>query len=291
MFDSPFSKKELIITVIFAFLVLGILFLINFYNSTTTVVFCDVGQGDGAYLRIKNRIDIMIDAGADRKILDCLGKYMPFYDHSIELAIISHAQQDHFGGYLEIADRYIINKFWMTEVYTENKSFEQLLEKIKNKNITLEFPKSGDVSIFPGAKINFVWPTSEFTNLNSFGSHSKNPLFKQTYRDLNDFSLIFKVGLDKTDILFTGDAGPLILNRLTEQSIIKTVLLKVPHHGSKNGLTSYFLNLADPTVAVISDGKINSYGHPSKEVLDMLEAKNIKIRRTDREGNIVFKIP
>ncbi|PIP63493.1 hypothetical protein COW97_02205 [Candidatus Roizmanbacteria bacterium CG22_combo_CG10-13_8_21_14_all_34_12] len=91
-------------------------------------------------------------------------------------------------------------------------------------------------------------------------------------------------------VLFTGDASPFVLGRLSHSTIGKVDILKVPHHGSKNGLTKKFLDLADPSTAVISVGKNNSYGHPSKEVLDMLKAKNIKIRRTDEEGDIVFKL-
>ena len=42
---------------------------------------------------------------------------------------------------------------------------------------------------------------------------------------------------------------------------------------------------------MISVGKNNSYGHPHQKILDMLEAKNVKVRRTDIEGDIIFKIP
>ena len=90
--------------------------------------------------------------------------------------------------------------------------------------------------------------------------------------------------------MFTGDASPFVLGRLSHGAIEKVDVLKVPHHGSKNGLTKTFLDLADPKMAVISVGKNNSYGHPHKQVLDILKAKNINIRRTDVEGDIVFKI-
>jgi competence protein ComEC len=66
--------------------------------------------------------------------------------------------------------------------------------------------------------------------------------------------------------------------------------IKVPHHGSKNGLTKKFLSLINPAIAVISVGKNNAYGHPAKEVLEMLKAQKVKIKRTDEEGNIVFKL-
>ena len=62
--------------------------------------------------------------------------------------------------------------------------------------------------------------------------------------------------------------------------------LKVPHHGSKNGLTKELLETIKPEVAVISVGKNNSYGHPHEETLKLLRDKDIKILRTDEKGDI-----
>src|SRR3989344_562127 len=142
MFDSPFSKLTIFLSLLFSSLIIFFIFFTSYFSSKTTIVFCDVGQGDGAYIRLKNRIDILVDAGPDRKILECLGKYMPFYDRSIELAILSHPQKDHFGGFLYILDRYDVKKFWMSPVYNTNPTFARLLDKIDAKSIPLEFPKA-----------------------------------------------------------------------------------------------------------------------------------------------------
>lgn len=289
MFETPFSKLTVILTIIFSIVILGFIFFSSSQNSKTTIVFCDVGQGDGAYIRIKNRIDILIDAGPGRKILECLGKYMPFYDRSIELAIISHAQKDHFGGFLYILDRYDVKKFWMSEIYNNNKSYRNLLDKIGTKDIFIESPKAGENSEFEGAKIEFFWPTDNFITQNSFDENNTSTYFRSTLKDLNDFSLIFSLKLEEANILFTGDASPYVLNRLLQEPKIKTTILKIPHHGSKNGLNLAFLKLADPTYGVISLGKNNSYGHPHKEILDILTTQKVIIKRTDEEGDIVFK--
>ena len=296
MFELPFSKKTLIIAALLSSFLVFLLFLSNFFNSQTRLVFCDVGQGDGAYIRIKNQVDVLIDAGSGRKILSCLGKYMPFYDRTIELAIISHQQKDHFGGFLYILDRYDIKKFWMSQVYSSSRSFDELIEKIDAKGIILEFPKAGEKARIANATIDFFWPSDQFITVNSFVDSRTHRLFRQTGIDLNDFSLIFSLEVNGIRILFTGDATPLILNKLLnlptgkqDQSKIKSNILKIPHHGSKKGLTVEFLDLADPTYGVISVGKNNSYGHPSQEILDMLEAQEVKIRRTDIEGDIIFK--
>src|SRR3989338_3796785 len=297
MLQLPFSKKTLLITAFLSSIVVLLVFFSNYFNSQTRIVFCDVGQGDGTYIRIKNRIDILVDAGPDRKILECLGKYMPFYDRTIEIAIISHQQKDHFGGFLYILDRYDIKKLWTSQIYNSSLSMDQLLDKIDTKNVTIEFPKTRRrVKIFD-AVIEFFWPSDGFITKNSFVDSETPALFRQTGMDLNNFSLIFFLEVDGVRILFTGDATPLVLSKLLnlsdgrqDKSKIKTQILKIPHHGSKNGLTVEFLKLADPTYGVISVGKNNSHGHPSLEILDMLEAQQVKIRRTDIEGDVVFRI-
>ena len=85
--------------------------------------------------------------------------------------------------------------------------------------------------------------------------------------------------------LFTGDAE--IDEEATIEGDIKCDVLKVGHHGSSTSSGEYLLNKAKPTIAIISCGEGNSYGHPHDEALDRLESFGIeKIYRTDISGNI-----
>lgn len=248
----------------------------------TIIVFCNVGQGDAAYIRVKNKVDVVIDAGPDSKILDCLGKFMPLFDRNIELAIISHPQKDHIAGFLYILKHYRISRFVTTSLKNKTEVFNNLIKRIKNDHIPLSYAKQGTRIVLPEAFIYFVWPTREFLKKNLVSGYSQ--------LDPNNFSLIAQFQEAKYRALFTGDAPSSILDGLLYRSDLKTTILKIPHHGSKSGLTKEFLKLADPTIAVISVGKNNPYGHPSQEVLDMLKASKIQIRRTDLEGNIVFEL-
>ncbi len=280
MFESPVKIRDLILFSFFSFLIIFFVFLSSFFDERTKIVFCDVGQGDGAYIRIKNKIDVLIDAGPDQKILSCLGRYMPFWDRKIELIFISHNQKDHFGGLNYILDRYQIGTvFLVNDLNISLQSFKRLKAKIINKKVRIEEALAGKIiqAVQPRrldeAKFTMIWPIRNLSSNND-----------------NDFSNILFFEENNFRLLFTGDASPFVLGRLSHGSLEKVDILKVPHHGSKNGLTKKFLDLADPSIAVISVGKNNSYGHPHQKILDMLKAKNIKIRRTDKEGNIVFRI-
>jgi len=256
-------------------MIIFFIFLSTFFDQRTKIVFCNVGQGDAAYIRIANKIDVLIDAGPNKSILSCLGKYMPFWDRKIELAFLSHPNSDHYKGYIDIIDRYKIDKF--ITVNTTNlivsKTYKKLLQKISEKNVPILFKVAGDKIMINNSQFIFYWPPINFNSNND-----------------NDFSSIFIFKTLTFRALFTGDASPFVLSRLSNNPLVKVDVLKIPHHGSKNGLTKKFLDLVNPTTAVISVGKNNSYGHPSKVVLDMLKAKNINIKRTDEDGNVIFMI-
>ena len=62
------------------------------------------------------------------------------------------------------------------------------------------------------------------------------------------------------------------------------------HHGSENGNSDADIRHLSPEYAVISVGENNTYGHPSQSVLDSLESVDAHILRTDKLGDIRFKI-
>lgn len=273
MFESPVKTRDLILFSFFSLIIIFFIFLSSIFDSCTKIVFCNVGQGDAAYIRIKNKIDILIDAGPDKSILSCLGKYMPFWDRKIEIAFLSHPNSDHYNGYFYISERYKIDKFIVVDSPIFSKSYKKLLKKISDNKIPLLFGENSNQIIVDNGIFTLYWPPKNFNSSND-----------------NDFSQVLLFQENNFRVLFTGDASPFVLGRLSHGSIMKINILKIPHHGSKNGLTKKFLDLADPEVAVISVGRNNSYGHPSRKVLDMLKAKNIKILRTDEEGDIIFNL-
>jgi hypothetical protein len=95
--------------------------------------------------------------------------------------------------------------------------------------------------------------------------------------------------------LFTGDIDNDLSDDISRELIVGggqlIEYIKIPHHGSKNGITEKLLDTIKPAVAVISVGKGNSYGHPHEEVLRILSERDIKIFRTDQIGDIVFEYP
>jgi len=96
-------------------LIISVLLLVLWFwqvkpDGKTKVVFCDVGQGDGAII-IKNNFQMMIDAGPkNTKMAECLSRYVPFWDKEIEVFIASHGDADHIGGLENIKKSYKIER-------------------------------------------------------------------------------------------------------------------------------------------------------------------------------------
>lgn len=270
MNPSPITKKVLIWSIFLSVVVILIIIIPVFSDNRTKIVFCDVGQGDAAYIRIKNKFDLVIDAGPDRKILDCLGKHMPFYDRKIEMTIVSHWQKDHYGGLL-----YLQNYYQIDQVVVGKQTEIKRIKKMLKKTIKIKLVDNKSQFDIYNDRINFYWP-----NNNNFFSSTDNAS-----------SLIFGFKENQFKVLFTADAPASILNYLPKQEISHVDILKIPHHGSKTGLNKTFLRLADPGLSVISVGKNNSYGHPHQEVIDALEALKKKYWRTDKNGELVITIP
>lgn len=277
MHDSPVSKTGFI-----AALVVSVLFALSsfFFGGTNSsfVVFCDVGQGDASYIHLKPNVDILIDAGKGSSVLNCLGKYMPHNDKVIELAFITHLQNDHYGGFLQIPSRYQIKQLYISDPKTTSKEIASLLSLLKYKKVKIDTLYTNDSLAVQTAVFQMLWPTEEYTQ----ASTSKdNP---------NNGSQVMLFSYNNHAILYTGDVSPKSLKILLQRSVSKVEILKVPHHGSKNGLIDEFLSLADPTYSVISVGKKNSYGHPSPQILEMLKSSGSEILRTDKLGDVLFKL-
>ena len=275
------SPKHLLILMIIC-LVLAIPFFV-FREKHTFIVFCDVGQGDGIYIRIHDTYDVIVDAGPGNAILSCLGKHMPLYDRTIDVAIMTHPQADHIEGFESILSRYNVSMFVMSRLTNTSKLFRRIEKLLVSQHVRVTYIKAGDSIAFGTDSLKFLWPTEDFQNKYIFSAGNDMRLSR---RDDNDFSVISLLREGSHTVLLTGDASPSVLATFTAADIHDITIFKVPHHGSVNGLSHYFFSLANPGLSVISVGKNNKFGHPSAEIISMLKDKNKKYLRTDIYGSI-----
>lgn len=267
-----FDFSSLMKMIVFSLFVTATIYLASRFFTKSTIVFCDVGQGDAAYIRTKSGLDIVVDFGQGKKILECLGRYMPFYDNEIDVALISHFDKDHYEGITYLNPRYKIKKLIYPRCEDKN-----CLSTLKSNTKNTTFQRISYARISSIKSTDFLITPLKIPD-NGFVKGS------------NDDSEVFYLKIDKISILFTGDANLDIEYGLLDGSDINVDVLKVPHHGSRYNLNSTFLELADPQVSVISVGNNNSYGHPHREVISLLKALNKKYVRTDTDGDILIEL-
>lgn len=239
-------------------------------SSNITVHFIDVGQGDSIFIDTQN-VDVLIDGGsasASQTVLDYLDSLNVTLIH---LVIATHAHEDHIGGLVDILDSSLtINEVLVNNQSHTSATYTNFITLAESHNLTV-------------AQRGQTFNLTETANLTVY-----NPVQPLEFSDLNDNSITVKLQAGDTSFLFTGDA-----EAPAEQSIIdaglslRSDVLKVGHHGSNTATSQAFLDLVDPSYAIISAGLDNSYGHPHNETIQKLLTKGVTIYGTHVSGTFV----
>lgn len=280
------NKRILIIVFSLVLLIgIGIYDFSRFNDSKLHLVFCNVGQGDAIFIKTPNGDDILIDGGPDESVLNCLSNHMPFWDKTIEVMVLTHPHADHLTGLISVLKRYEVIYYFTENVKNDTLVYKRLQDILAEKKTTAKFTFSGDrIDFSDKTSLSTIWPEKEWVN-NQTLQDSKNLENDNISLDVNGFSVIQLLSYGDFKALLTGDAGVLIEDRIAKLTGDVDVL-KVPHHGSKTGMSDYFLTYINPSLAVISVGAKNRYGHPSKVILDLLQKHNINFLRTDVNGEV-----
>jgi len=275
-------------------LILLFTFLWTLPDGKLHLVFCDVGQGDGAYIRFPDGRDMVVDGGPNDKIIECLSKHMPFWDRKIDMVLMTHPQKDHMQGLISVFERYTVDYFVRSDIDNSTEGYKKLEDVVRLRRIPVRFMTEGKEITVGSTRLDMLWPSEEqIAKAQEFKrSHladsqgeilqGKEIVLGATVGDLNDYSLVFRLRYGTFDVVFTGDADQHVENQYVGKKLSDDTIevLKVPHHGSKTGMTDAFIEWVKPALAVISVGK-NSYGHPSDKALTQLAAVNAKVLRTD----------
>ncbi len=234
------------------------------------VTYLDVGQADSILVQAGNS-SLLIDAGTNSTANNLVKNLKNRGLSRLDMVVGTHPHEDHIGGLDAVINQFDIGKLYMPKVSATTKTFEDVLQAIKNKGLSVTTP-------VPGTSFSLGSATGTILAPNG-----------QSYADLNNYSIVIRMFYGSTSFLFTGDAqAESEKEMLTKGYTLKSDVLKVGHHGSESSTTSEFLKAVSPKYAVISVGQGNDYGHPHQVTLDKLNAAGVKIYRTDLNGNITI---
>lgn len=235
-------------------------------NSTFSIHYIDVGQADAALVECDGQY-MLIDGGnkGDSSLIYTVLKNADV--SKLDIVVATHAHEDHIGG-IPGAYNYTSSDITLCPVTNfDTDAFGDFKKYADSEGGGIRVPSVGDIYTLGSASV-------EILGVNSTD-------------DANNCSIVLMVTYGETKFLFTGDA-----EREAEQVILDSgadlaaTVLKVGHHGSEGSTTYPFLREIMPKYAVISVGEDNSYGHPTENTLSRLRDADVKVFRTDMQGDI-----
>jgi competence protein ComEC len=265
---------------VFIWLLLLLLLLLNSQAiaGMLNVHFIDVGQGDAILIQSPNGKTMLIDGGDAKK--DCVRKLLDYMlelqINTVDILIATHPHVDHLGGLLTVLEHFSVSQVYDSGKIHETNVFHEYLSIIDEKNIPFAVLRRGNTIDFdPEVEVLVLHPVGEVGLPNL---------------PVNDCSIVLKITYGNIQFLLTGDIGVAVEEKLVREGFsIDSDILKLSHHGSRYASSPEFLDKVSPSIAIISVGIDNSYGHPHDEVLESLAEQGVTIFLTSVDGTITVQ--
>ena len=242
-------------------------------DGVVSIHFIDVGQADSVLIMTPEG-NILVDAGTNSSEEDLKNYLLELEITEIEYFVLTHPHDDHVGGADMILREFYVENVVMTECDEDISVFSALVSEIEDKDVNVIDAVSGESFEVGECKSTVLAPNREYGE----------------YDETNSTSVVLKCEIGEFSVILTGDAEDDSEQEMIERygDFLDCDILKLGHHGSKTSSLYKFLEITSPEYAIACCGKDNTYGHPAAEVIYRLNAFDIDLLRTDKEGSIVF---
>lgn len=247
------------------------------------VTFLDVGQGDAALLESAGHAALIdaggsIGGGPDPGALAVLPLLRARRITHLDWVVLSHPHPDHYGGLRAVLDAVSVGELWDTgQAEAESTDSEgpvaQLLASARKHGARVRAPPElcDREHTLGDARVRVLAPCPAF----------------DLGRGANDNSFVLRVAHGARSFLFTGDIEHEAEAELVRApAALRSDVFKVPHHGSRTSSGEALLRAVAPSLAVVSDGRANRFGHPHPEVSARLARHVKRVLRTDQVGGV-----
>jgi competence protein ComEC len=192
---------------------------------------------------------------------------MPHWDRRLDYVVLTHPQQDHMAGLVEVGRRFDVGVVIESGATNTTEAFELYTSEFRER----ETWRAGQATTIDGVEIAVLWP----------------PAGRFEY-ELNNTSLVLRLEYGGTILLLTGDIQSEAQEAmLASGAAIDADVLKVPHHGAATS-TEAFFDAVSADLAIISAGAGNRFGHPLDETIEALAPATVV--RTDERGRVTVVV-
>jgi competence protein ComEC len=247
-------------------------------DGTTRITVLDVGQGDAILIDGSRGARMLVDGGPDPdRLLIELDRRLPPWDRAIDVVVLTHPHEDHVAGLALLLSRYRIGRVFEPGMRGPGPGYAAWAAVLAGTSA----PKRGRLATGDRIAVDdlgfvVLWPDA--------GRVPAEP--PDAGRAINDVSIVLLGEVGGRRILLTGDVEDDVDPILAARGLPPVDFLKVAHHGSGTASTPAFLGVVRPSVAVVSAGADNPYGHPARTTLEHLAASGARVLRTDDDGSV-----
>jgi len=235
------------------------------------VTFLDVGQGDAVFIQTPSGRQALIDGGpSPSRLLTHLGRRLPFWDHTLDLVVLSHPDDDLLAGLIPVLERYRVDAVLARDVGCRTPLYIRWNEVVASSGATLWQGETGlQIWLDEGLRLTVLYPGAELSDSADFNVHS----------------LVLRLDYGQTCFLFPGDVDAEVEEQLLEEGAwLDCTVLQAAHHGDSGSTSDLFLEAVTPQMVVIPVGAGNLYHYPHAETLRRLDG--LPVYRTDENGSV-----
>jgi competence protein ComEC len=244
------------------------------------VTVLDVGQGSSTLVRFPDGRAMLVDAGGSAASRFDVGARVvspalwALGLRRLSAAVLTHGDFDHVGGAAAIVDDFAPREVWEGVPVPSNALLRDVSTRAASRRLRWLRVARGMTRTYGGATVR-VW-------------HPPAPDWERP-RVRNDDSIVIELRLGDVSLVLPGDIGAEV-ERLMAGDLAPARLrvLVAAHHGSRTSSSPDFLDALNPRVVVISAGRDNRHGHPSPDVLERLQQRQIQVFRTDLDGAVAL---
>lgn len=239
-----------------------------------TVTAIDVGQAD-AFLLESPGARILVDAGED----ETAARWLVANGRSrIDLVVVTHPHLDHIGGVPEVLRRGHVGMVWYRPMPAELPEIAEMFAVADDRGVPILAPVAGEVAVVGDVVLEVLSP-------------APGRPYRWSGSELNDSSIVVRASWQGRRVLFTGDIEHAAQRDLLEHpERLRAELFTVPHHGAATSEAA-FLEAVGAQVGLIGVGRENRHGHPTPEIIALLDELGVVVHRTDRDGTVRVAVP